>query len=268
MPEDIAQDLASILGEANTRSPLQCITLSDNHADFLPSFPKSATQFPSLRVLRIGSIALREGDLIPYFGSRLQRLELTYLVVHLGLSMPSFEELQQLVKGSPELKELVLVGCELANFNSRCINDFFFDLVAALSHQLESLVLDGGSEPDTKWSDYPPITEAWEEVICQCVKLHSLYLRRITLRKIECFAELKVAVLHIIQCFINERPPGWRARGLPNLPPAKPRIPEGKERTVCKWVVYANSRAMQKEAQAEFEQEIYNGDWPPKISPC
>lgn len=74
----VTTQLAPILQEINHRSALTYLSLSENKGDYLPLVDATSQRFGNLSRLLIGGLALRYNDLVPYFGSRLRRLELTY----------------------------------------------------------------------------------------------------------------------------------------------------------------------------------------------
>lgn len=222
----------------------------------------------------VGSLALRYDDLLPYFGSQLRRLELNYIVKDWDDLTISADQWKTLFKSTPALTELYLIQFEASNETWRPGENLFINVITILAPQLRVLHLDGGAD-GKDWAKFPPLSPALEKAIVKCGTLDSLYLRRLKMSAKGYLAGLSVKDLAIVQCYYDwdwERSGGephprhaapirredGRTRGKPSDPP-------GVETywVRCFWTSHANRRFM----EADFKKEIYDTEWPPKISP-
>lgn len=268
---------------ANLQSSLTYLALSDHEIDELPSNFRPSTRFRNLRRLWVGDVVLLPGNLESYIGSNLRRLELTHIRALIESPLPTPEQLRILFSSAPALCELVLVQFEKGNPSRTPITDFYLSVITALEQQLELLVIDGAVEPKIPWKNYPPLTLAWEQAICKCPKLDSLYLRRIKLRDTKYLPTLQVNFVAVVQCFVDEKqvwkrypwPKKWARKGPPPRPDGGAwkgdrhsataiEHPAGAKEAYCEWIVYANSTKAQRDAH---EKEIFIRSWPSEISP-
>ena len=271
----VTAQLEPILAEIDRSSPLTYLSLSDNTSDHLPPGNGTSHRFSNLSRLLVGSLALRYDDLIPYFGSRLRRLELTYLVNWDGLVI-SADQWKTLFKSTPALTELYLIQFEESNNTWRPSEDLFINVITILAPQLRVLHLDGGDYLPVNWANFPPLSPALEEAIVKCGTLDSLYLRRLKMSAKGYLAGLSVKDLAIVQCYYDW---DWVRTGAAFKQPrhaAPIRRGDGRKRgsrsdppgletywVRCFWTSYANERDM----EARFNKQIYDTDWPPNISP-